>query len=93
MPPWKRDKEINYSMKYRLLSLLFLLVLAACASSAPGSATNETPPPSTGATAQSPAPSETLADPSGLYGRTEDGAFFYGAADAPVTLIDYSDFL
>jgi hypothetical protein len=28
-----------------------------------------------------------------VYGRTDDGAFFHGAADAPVTLIDYSDFL
>jgi hypothetical protein len=27
------------------------------------------------------------------YGRTEEGAFFKGAAGAPVTLIDYSDFL
>lgn len=26
-------------------------------------------------------------------GRTEDGTFFRGEADAPVTLIDYSDFL
>lgn len=26
-------------------------------------------------------------------GRTPDGAFFLGSADAPLTLIDYSDFL
>jgi protein-disulfide isomerase len=26
-------------------------------------------------------------------GRTADGAFFLGAPDAPITLIDYSDFL
>lgn len=26
-------------------------------------------------------------------GRTEDGAYFLGRADAPVTIIDYSDFL
>jgi hypothetical protein len=28
-----------------------------------------------------------------IYGRTAEGAFFHGAAEAPVTLIDYSDFL
>lgn len=27
------------------------------------------------------------------YGRTPEGAYFKGAANAPVTLIDYSDFL
>ena len=33
-------------------------------------------------------------DPSAVvYGRTDEGAYFYGAADAPVTLTDYSDFL
>jgi hypothetical protein len=26
-------------------------------------------------------------------GRTDDGAYFLGRADAPVTIIDYSDFL
>ena len=28
-----------------------------------------------------------------IYGRTAEGAYFHGAAGAPVTLIDYSDFL
>ncbi|MCB9421957.1 MAG: hypothetical protein H6667_19310 [Ardenticatenaceae bacterium] len=27
------------------------------------------------------------------YGRTQEGAFYRGVANAPVTLIDYSDFL
>jgi hypothetical protein len=28
-----------------------------------------------------------------VYGRTDEGAYFHGAVDAPLTLIDYSDFL
>lgn len=28
-----------------------------------------------------------------FFGRTDEGALFQGAADAPLTLIDYSDFL
>lgn len=33
------------------------------------------------------------AEPVVTYGRTPEGAFFQGAMDAPLTLIDYSDFL
>ncbi|CUS03836.2 exported protein of unknown function [Candidatus Promineifilum breve] len=74
-----------------------LLVLVACAP-----APTATPAPTTvGATvtpvtSPTPAPdgdSPAVGDDGIVYGRTDDGAFFQGAADAPVTLIDYSDFL
>lgn len=50
------------------------------------------------ATAPTDLPTEPASSPEPAvsavtFGRTEDGAFFHGAADAPVTLIDYSDFL
>ena len=40
----------------------------------------------------------TAAAPAGapgevVYGRNDNGTFFYGAASAPLTLTDYSDFL
>ena len=39
-------------------------------------------------------PSATTVTPSGpVAGRNDNGTFFYGAADAPLTLTDYSDFL
>jgi hypothetical protein len=39
------------------------------------------------------APAEPIAETGVVYGRTPEGAFFQGFADAPITLIDYSDFL
>jgi outer membrane biosynthesis protein TonB len=46
------------------------------------------------ATATATTPDESPGEESPVvYGRTDEGAYFHGAADAPVTLIDYSDFL
>jgi hypothetical protein len=42
-------------------------------------------------TETSPAPTATTAI--AVVGRTEEGAYFRGRADAPVTVLDYSDFL
>jgi hypothetical protein len=36
---------------------------------------------------------EEATSTAGLNGRNEDGTFYRGAADAPVTIIEYSDFL
>jgi len=37
--------------------------------------------------------SPTAAASGPVAGRNDDGTYFYGAAGAPVTLTDYSDFL
>lgn len=71
-------------MRVRLLLLLALLALAACSAAEPDDGSGATP-------AEGPA-----APAAGLdieYGRNDDGTFYQGAAGAPVTLIDYSDFL
>lgn len=72
-------------MTLRLLLLITFIALAACGAS-------ESP-------AAEPLPTTEPAVPIGpttagvVFGRTEEGAFFHGAPDAPVTFIDYSDFL
>ncbi len=74
----------------------------ATATVAPPTAT--APPPDVIAATVAPPPTATLPatdtpvadnDPSSavVFGRTDDGAYFHGSPDAPVTLIDYSDFL
>ena len=94
-------------MKPVILLLLFGLLLAGCApegesnepativpafvesvtAAAPPVVETPTNPPTVAGTV--PATSSTGV----IYGRTDDGTFFYGAPDAPVTFIDYSDFL
>ena len=82
-------------MRTVLLILLGLAFLVACA---PADAPTPMPP---AATIEAPTAIIAATDsatsggqPSAVvYGRTAEGAFFHGAADAPVTLTDYSDFL
>ena len=50
--------------------------------------------PEAAATAEStPTAAAEPTEEAAFNGRNEDGTFFRGAADAPVTMIDYSDFL
>jgi hypothetical protein len=80
--------------------LLLMALLAACGSgntpTADGSPALEAT--ATARAAQQPAtPQPTAVVPPGdlVYtsGRNDDGTYFLGEPDAPVTLIDYSDFL
>ncbi len=68
-------------MKLRALLLLAFLVSAACSPVGSGDESTTT-------AVDAPAVELDIE-----YGRNEDGTFYQGAADAPVTLIDYSDFL
>lgn len=53
-------------------------------------AATETSPATVPEESEAPQESETTV---AVSGRTEHGAYFLGRADAPVTIIDYSDFL
>jgi hypothetical protein len=59
-----------------------------------GSVVGVTNEPQAAATAEStPTAAAEQAEEVAFNGRNEDGTFFRGAADAPVTMFDYSDFL
>jgi hypothetical protein len=81
--------------------LLLVALLAACGSGNAPAAGDGSPALEATATAraaQQPAtPQPTAVVPPGdlVYtsGRNDDGTYFLGEPDAPVTLIDYSDFL
>jgi hypothetical protein len=53
------------------------------------------PPEPTPLPSAEPAPTvgTEVAEVDVVYGRTQEGAYFHGAVNAPVTLIDFSDFL
>lgn len=70
-------------MKGRLsLFILLTVVVSACSGGEVDTGTATTSEASLVETA-----------PGVIYGRNDDGTFFHGAPDAPVTFIDYSDFL
>jgi len=50
-------------------------------------------PTATAAVEVEPTAEEVVAEPGVISGRTEEGAFFLGDPNAPITHIDYSDFL
>jgi len=79
-------------MKFYILLLISLITLTACgASESPASgpvATSEQRTP-VGPTSTGAAPTADGV----IYGRNDDGTFFHGAPDAPVTFIDHSDYL
>lgn len=78
----------------RFLSVVYVLFLAGCmlAPAAPGS-NAQSPVPTPGALPQAATPIITPLPTTFAGGQNEDGTFYRGSPDAPVTLIEYSDYL
>jgi hypothetical protein len=76
-------------------ALLLMLLLAALVGCAPGVSPAVPAQPTATIAPTVPAGGEAteIAAPEVVFGRNDDGAFFYGSPDAPVTLTDYADFL
>lgn len=77
-----------------LVMLISWLWLAGCASS-PAAPSADTPA-ATADTPRATLPPTPLATPlptTFAGGQNEDGTYFRGHADAPITLVEYSDFL
>ena len=71
-----------------------IAVTEAPLADAPATSEPATPVAESLPTAQSTAgTADQMVESAVVFGRNDDGTFFYGAPDAPVTLIDYSDFL
>jgi hypothetical protein len=82
-------------MKVLVTLSILLVALTACASSeAPAGDEPPTPEQRTpvGPVSTDDTPPESAAA-GVMFGRNDDGTFFHGAAGAPVTFVDYSDFL
>lgn len=85
--------------RYLRATLLFLAVLlAACATPAvePDAVDSTSPavsPSPTAAAEPATAQPPAAVAEDVIFGRLDVGAYYHGAPDAPVTLIDYSDFL
>ncbi len=82
-------------MKPVVLLLLAGLLVGGCAPISGSKEIVATPSIAITTSTEPAAPVAQLpADDAGVsYGRTDEGAFFLGSPDAPVTIIDYSDFL
>ncbi len=83
------DAPLTRRTLLQLFGLTGTALLVACGSPTANSTGGAAPAPTTAAPA-----AVSLPPFKGIpQGRTTDGFPFLGAADAPVTLIDYSDFL